>query len=158
MVGKNRVALKGFIFIGIPARTNNRAEMNGEGVIAAQWENFYKFDLWKNIQNKKNSSIIALYTDYESDEAGMYTFAIGAEITEASSTVKGMKTIEIPKGKYVIFTTRKGPVQEVVVEAWQEIWEWTQHNERAFSTDFEVYDERAADPENSQVDIYISVK
>jgi predicted transcriptional regulator YdeE len=28
---------------------------------------------------------------------------------------------------------------------------------RAFKTDFEIYDQRAADPENAQVDVYIGL-
>ncbi|WP_268234762.1 GyrI-like domain-containing protein [Fictibacillus barbaricus] len=58
----------------------------------------------------------------------------------------------------MVFTTRKGPIPEVVIEAWQEIWDWSEDRERAYKTDFEVYGENAKDPQNSQVDIYISVK
>jgi predicted transcriptional regulator YdeE len=53
-----------------------------------------------------------------------------------------MKKYEVPEAKYIVFTTRKGPVQEVVIEAWQEIWEWSKTHDRAFLTDFEVCDER----------------
>jgi predicted transcriptional regulator YdeE len=148
----------GFSFLGISARTSNQAEMNGEGVIPSQWENFYKNQVLHSIPNKKNSAIIALYTNYESDETGTYTFALGAEVTESQIIPNGMDKIEIPSCNYIVFTTRKGPVQEVVIETWQEIWKWSRNNERAFISDFEVYDERATDPKNSQVDIYISVK
>jgi predicted transcriptional regulator YdeE len=29
---------------------------------------------------------------------------------------------------------------------------------RAFQTDFEIYDQRAADPENAQIDVYIGLR
>jgi predicted transcriptional regulator YdeE len=29
---------------------------------------------------------------------------------------------------------------------------------RAFLTDYEVYDQRAADPQNSQIDVYIGLR
>ena len=57
----------------------------------------------------------------------------------------------------MVFTTERGPVQKVVVEAWIKIWQMTEH-ERSFVADYEVYDERVADPENTIVDIYVGVK
>ena len=152
------IKLEGFSFIGSSSITSNEAELKGVGVIPTQWENFYKKQLLQTIPNKKNSSILAFYTNYESDENGMYTFALGTEVTDSSVIPEGLEKIEVPESKYIIFTTRKGPVHEVVVEAWQEIWEWSKNNKRAFTADFELYDERAMDPQNSQVDIYISIK
>jgi len=152
------IAFNEFRFLGLSALTNNQNEMTGEAVIPSMWSEFYEKRISESIPNKKNASIIALYTQYESDETGTYTFAVGAEVSQSEPTPDGLDAFEIPASNYVVFTTRKGPVQEVVVETWQKIWEWSKHNARAFETDFEVYDERAADPSNSQVDIYISVK
>jgi predicted transcriptional regulator YdeE len=146
-----------FSFMGIFSKTTNNAEMKGEGVIPGMWENFYKNRILELIPNKKDSSILALYSNYESDETGIYTFALGTAVTKSQEIPLGLEKMEVPKGNYVIFTTRKGPMQEVVVEAWQKIWEWSKNHERAFTFDFELYDERAADPMNSQVDIYISI-
>ncbi|UFJ43434.1 GyrI-like domain-containing protein [Brevibacillus humidisoli] len=131
--------------------------MKGEGVIPAQWQRFYQEHILDQIPHKKDATILAVYTDYESDETGSYTFALGTEVTAVDHIANGMKSYSIPESNYVVFTTRIGPVQEIVVEAWQHIWEWSKTNKRAFATDFEVYDERCADPQNSQVDIYISV-
>jgi predicted transcriptional regulator YdeE len=155
---KNEICkMESFNVIGKPATTTNEAEMKGEGVIPTKWQDFYQAQLLEKIPNKKNSIILALYTDYQSDETGPYTFAIGTEVSNINEVPKGMKSFSIPEGHYKVFTTRKGPVNEVVVEAWQYIWEWSKTNERAFLTDFELYDERCADPENAQVDIYISI-
>lgn len=158
LISKGKVRHHGFRFLGTSVITSNQAEMNGEGMIPAQWANFYQEQILEQIPNKKNSAILALYTQYESDETGTYTFALGTEITEYQTIPNGLEEFEIPESNYIVFTTRKGPVQEVVFEAWQEIWEWSKKNERAFQTDFELYDERAIDPMNSQVDIYISIK
>lgn len=158
LISKSKVRHPEFRFLGTAATTSNQAEMSGEGCIPAMWANFYQEQILDLIPNKKNSAILALYTQYESDETGSYTFALGTEITKTQNTPEGLAKFDIPESNYIVFTTRKGPVQEVVVEAWQEIWEWSKNNQRAFQTDFELYDERAADPLNSQVDIYISVK
>lgn len=145
-------------FIGDFVRTSNQNEMSEEALIPKQWEKFYSNQLVHQIHRKKNSTILALYTNYESDENGLYSFAIGAEVNNVEQIPNGMTSFSIEPSQYVVFTTRKGPVQEVVVEAWQHIWEWSKTNKRAFSTDFESYDDRSIDPNNSQVDIYISIK
>ncbi len=149
--------MNAFSFIGKPVTTTNEAEMKGEGVILSQRQSFYRDRMLEKIPNKKNSNILAVYTDYESDETGSYTFALGTEVTNIDDVPNGMKSYSIPECNYMVFTTRKGPIQEIIVEAWQYIWEWSKTNKRAFLTDFELYDERCNDPENSQVDIYISI-
>ncbi|WP_416825574.1 GyrI-like domain-containing protein [Ectobacillus polymachus] len=152
------VERKGFVFLGRSIKTTNKAEMNGKGEIPGFWDAFYENQVMDTIPNKKNSNIIALYTNYESDETGVYTFALGTEVSESDEKPIEMDLLKIPDEKYIIFTTRKGPIPEVVIEAWREIWSWSEDRERAFKTDFELYDSRAKDPQNSQVDIYISVK
>lgn len=147
-----------FRFLGMAAETNNQAEFKGEGVIPSLWSDFYANHVLERIPNKINSSMITLYTNYESDETGAYTFALGTEVVEGHDVPSGLEEWVVPESKYVVFTTRRGPVQEVVVETWQEIWEWSKYNERAFQFDFELYDLRSVDPMNGQVDIYISVK
>ena len=50
---------------------------------------------------------------------------------------------------------------EVVIQAWQKIWSISHDNlegDRAYQADFEVYDERAIDPEKTSLDIYIGIK
>ena len=45
--------------------------------------------------------------------------------------------------------------------AWARIWKMPPAElggRRAFVTDYEIYDERAADPANSQVDVYVGIK
>ncbi|MBB3111490.1 putative transcriptional regulator YdeE [Paenibacillus phyllosphaerae] len=157
---KGEIQVKpGFVVHGTSAVTSNEAEMKGQGVIADQWAKFYQNRVLEKIASRANDAVIALYTRYESDETGFYTYALGAEVAQAQQEpADGLEQFVIPSCRYKVFTTRRGPVQEVVMEAWKEIWAWSKHHERAFLTDFEVYDSRAADPRNSQVDIYISVK
>ena len=49
----------------------------------------------------------------------------------------------------------------IVVEAWQKIWQMSDSElggVRSYIADFEIYDERAFDPQNAVVDIYIGIK
>jgi predicted transcriptional regulator YdeE len=63
-------------------------------------------------------------------------------------------------GDYAVFTTDKGPLAEILPAAWQKIFKLEDEGKlkRTYQTDFEVYDERAQDPQNAQVDIYIGVR
>jgi len=69
---------------------------------------------------------------------------------------------KIPRARYDVFTTERGPVGKVVSEAWQEINRLADQHElsgrRAYRADFEVYDQRSRDPQNSQVDIYVGIE
>jgi predicted transcriptional regulator YdeE len=50
---------------------------------------------------------------------------------------------------------------EVVIDAWQKIWKMTSDDfdgDRAYIADFEVYDQRASNPDNASLDIYIGLK
>jgi predicted transcriptional regulator YdeE len=67
----------------------------------------------------------------------------------------------IPAAKYVMVETERGPVQQVVVAAWQKIWSTSPEElggERAYRADFEVYGAEASDPQNSQVRIFVGLK
>ena len=78
-------------------------------------------------------------------------------VSSLEDVPENMTTLTIPAATYAVFTTRKGPIAEVVCEAWEYIWKWSKENKRAFTIDFELYDERALDPTNVQLDIYIAL-
>jgi predicted transcriptional regulator YdeE len=132
-----------FFVTGTPVRTSNAREMTPNGVIPAQWA---------AMRERPDSGIIAVYTDYESDLHGEYTFVLGSK-ANANTGVK------VPAGRYAVFTSERGPVQKVVVETWQRIWAELPSPDckRSYVADFEVYDERASDPANAVVDIYVGV-
>jgi predicted transcriptional regulator YdeE len=150
-----------FYVIGIEGRTSNTKETTHDAVIPRQWNEVRRNGLLSRIPNRLDSSIIALYTEYESDEHGPYTYVLGAKVSVASKIPPGMVARHVPAGKYALFTSDRGSVAEVVPNTWKRIWALRQsHPEirRNYKTDFEIYDERAADPQNAQVDIYIGIK
>jgi len=151
----------GFTVIGIEAHTSNAKEMTAKGVIGKQWARFMKENLAAQIPNKSDSAILAVYTDYASDKDGEYTFILGARVTSATDVPNGMIAKKVQLGHYAIFTSEKGPVAKVVSETWQRIWSIPKSSpggDRTYKTDYEVYDERAANPENVQVEVHIGVK
>lgn len=157
------VQVDGFTVIGIEARTNNADEMTPNGVIPKQWARFSKENLLEKIPNKVDGTIIAAYTDYESNKDGEYSFIIGAKVTSAESLPNGMIAKQVPARKYVLFTSEKGPVWHVVPNLWKKIWSLPEgqsgsESTRAYLFDYEVYDQRTQDPKNSIVDVYLGVK
>jgi predicted transcriptional regulator YdeE len=155
------VEQSGFTVVGIAVRTTNAQEMSGKGVIGQQWARFMKDDLLSKIPDKVDSNILAVYTDYESDANGAYTFLLGAKVSSAESVPPGMVAKKIPAGRYAVFTSEKGPVNKVVPEAWSHIWALPKSapgGKRAYRADFELYDGRAADSQHAQVDVYVGIK
>lgn len=151
----------GFTVIGISARTRNADEMSGKGVIGQQWARFMKEDLLGKIPNKADSNVLAVYTDYESDANGAYTFLLGAKVNSAESVPAGMAAKRIPAGRYAVFTTEKGALAKVVPETWSRIWALPKSapgGNRSYQADYELYDQRAADSQSAQVDVYVGIR
>ncbi len=156
------VQLDEFEVVGIAARTNNAKEAGPDGAIPKLWQRLMQEHVLDHIPNKTDPDIYAVYTDYASDANGDYTLVLGAKVWHSSDSLipKGMVLKEVPGGRYAVFTSERGPVAKVVVETWMGIWSHYQspaNGRRAYRADFEVYDERAADPHNAQVDIYIGL-
>jgi predicted transcriptional regulator YdeE len=146
----------GFTVIGLAACTNNAREMTAEVVIPKIWERFMKEGLAAKIPGRTDHDLLALYTDYESDEHGDYTFLVGARVSPGTPAPDGMESKQVPDARYKIVSSERGPVWRVVPEAWKQIWQ--EPLQRAFQADFEVYGERAANPEDAVVEIWLGVR
>jgi len=155
-----KVHQEGFSIIGIEARTSNAQEMKGEGVIPKQWQKFFQDGVQQKIANRSDANLYAVYTDYASDRNGEFSFVIGVRVNTGATVLAGMVLKKIPAGDYALITSEKGPVGRVVVAAWQQVWALENRAQlaRAYKADFEVYDSRATDPQNSQVDLYVGLK
>ena len=149
------------IVVGISARTSNAKEMTADGIIGKQWGRFMQEGLLGKIPHKADTNIVAVYTDYASDNHGAYTYLLGARVTSDADVPAGMVAKKIPAGRYAVFTSERGPAPKVVPEVWQRINSLPKPmagGDRAYGADFEVYDERAADPQHMQVDVYVGMK
>jgi predicted transcriptional regulator YdeE len=137
-----------FQVVGVASRTSNAREMTPDGVIPKLWEQMAR------------QATIALYTEYETDEHGEYTFVLGGKSGSATGIPEGLTLKTVPSGRYAVFTSARGPVQKVVIETWLRIWSElpSAGNLRSYLADFEVYNERASDPASAVVEIYVGVK
>jgi predicted transcriptional regulator YdeE len=148
--------------VGISARTNNANEVNPElAKISALIGTYFQEQVPSNIADRKNPGVtFCVYTDYESDINGDYTYFIGEEVSTFSELPEGLDKLVIKAQNYAKFTTSSGPMPNICISAWQEIWQMNDEElggTRNYHADFEVYDERAKDPGHTILDIYIGI-
>ena len=150
--------------LGISCRTNNTSEMNiSTAKIAPTIQKYFQQGLGKKIPNRKNpGTTYCVYTDYESDFTGDYTYFIGEEVNFVDhSLIKQFSAITIPAQSYAKFTSKPGIMPGVCFDMWQNIWKMESEElggKRAYLADFEVYDKRTFDPSKTVLDIYLGVK
>lgn len=149
-----------FQIVGISAQTSNANEITPQAKIPKLWSDFYQQEVMRQIKNPVNKVIFGLYSDYETDVNGDYSITLGVEVAATDEIAQGMVVKTIPAAKYLVFTSEKGSMPDIVIKAWQDIWAWfaSSEIERAYTGDFERYDERCANPLEAQVDIYIAIK
>jgi len=148
------------IVIGIQIRTSNAKELSGEGQIGALWQRFFAENLLEQIPNRTGDSFYVVYSNYASDEYGEYDYLLGSPVSSINDLPPGMTFAAIATGDYAVVTTEKGPVAEMVVGTWKEIWSMPASElggKRAFITDYEVYDHRATDPASAEVEIHLGI-
>lgn len=149
--------------LGITTRTSNAAEMNpATAKIGAIMQQYMQNDMAQTIPHrKKPGTTFCVYTDYESDFTGVYTYFIGEEVTTFDNLSEGLEMHTIAPQIYTKFTTEQGHIPGVVIEAWQKIWQMPTEQlggKRSYRSDFEMYDERAVDYQKAIIDIYIGIE
>jgi predicted transcriptional regulator YdeE len=151
-----------FSVIGVEVRTSNAKEATSDGIIGKQWQKFFQESVLEKIPNQVDNNLYAVYSDYSDNRKGEYSFLIGAKVADGAIAPPGFVFKTVPSGRYAMITTETGPVAKVVVAAWQRVWQLEDKHElggtRAYRADFELYDQRANDPQNSQADLYIGLK
>ena len=147
--------MKQFKIIGISVRTTNE---NNQAMkdIPTLWNKFLSGNLIEKIPNKLGSEIYCVYTEYEKDHTKPYTTILGCKVENLNEIPEGMIGKEFEGGKYKKFTVKGDPTKGAVVEEWLKIW--NSDLEREYTADFEVYGEKAQNPENAEVEIYVAIK
>lgn len=149
--------------VGITARTSTALEFDPKTAqIGKIMQRFFTENLQDKIQLIKNpNKVFAVYTNYESDENGPYTYFLGKEVTAFENQSDIFQTLVIPNQDYAKFTSTPSKMPEVVINMWQNIWQMKEEDfggKRSYISDFEVYDERSADLNNAIVDVFVGIK
>lgn len=156
------INLEDIKLVGIKVRTSYQNEINKmEGKIFPCVQQYFHQQLFEKISyRKKPGTTFCVYTEYENDYMGEYTYFIGEEVISIDQVSESLSTLIIPPQKYAKFTTHPGSMPNVIVEAWQKIWQMSSKElggSRRYHTDFEIYDERAQDHQNIVLDLYIGI-
>lgn len=139
------------IIAGIAVRTSNSSP-DMTDVIANLWKRFYAENIYADISNKISPKALGVYTDYENDEKGGYTFLTCCAVSKNPKDERFI-ALKIPAGKYAKFIVT-GDVNKAVSEVWKAVWELDLP--RNFICDFEEY--QNSDMKNAEIHLYVGLK
>ena len=142
------------IIMGIKRRTSN-ADGRSVADIPACWQDFLSQSVAAKIPNRaKTPAFFAVYSEYESDWTGEYSFMIGSEVTKADTIPEGLAVTRIPAQTYAVFNAA-GPMPDALLGVWMSIW--GTNLPRTYTCDFEWYDARFTRPEKKEIDVYVAI-
>lgn len=138
--------VESFIVSGLGVRTQNSDEFNEKTAkLPSLWQQFHTSGL------ATNANIFGVYSNYDSDDNGLYTVTVGLASSPAPAQ---WSSVTIQAGSYLVFQGT-GPMPATVIETWRRVWEFFKTNteyRRNFISDFEAYNSSA------QVTIYIGLE
>jgi predicted transcriptional regulator YdeE len=147
--------MESFCITGITIRTTNENGAAGEA-IPPLWHKFLSENSMQQIPGKTSNDIYCVYTEYEKDYTRPYTVVLGCRVEREAPVPEGFQKIAILAGNYTVFTA-KGKLDEgIVFRAWTEIW--NSPVKRIYTTDFEVYREKAGNGAHAEVDIFVATE
>ena len=140
------------IIVGISRRTSNA---RGFEDISACWQDFFAQNGAARITNRTVPPVMyAVYSDYETDWRGEYSYLIGCGVDRAGAIPEGMEVRRVPAQTYAVFRA-KGRMPDEILAVWATVW--ASDLSRTYTCDLEVYDKRFTRPVNKEVEIYVAV-
>lgn len=138
--------------VGIARRTSNAEAQNS---IPGCWQEFLQMNGPARIPNRAVPPVMyAVYSDYEKDWTGQYSYLLGCVVKRADRVPEGMEVRQIPAQTYAVFRA-KGKMPDEIVAAWADIW--SSDLPRTYTYDFEVYDKRFTRPVAKEADVCVAV-
>jgi predicted transcriptional regulator YdeE len=138
--------------VGIARRTSNA---DAAATIPGCWQAFLMNNGPARIPHRVNPPVMyAVYSEYEKDWTGSYSYLLGCGVTRADKVPEGMEIRHIPPQTYAVFTA-KGKMPDEIVGVWAEVW--ASDLPRTYTFDFEVYDKRFTRPVAKEADVYVAV-
>ena len=150
-----KVIIENFQLIGISVRTSNQDQQAAQD-IPALWSRFMMEKIQEKIPNKLDQEIYAVYTNYEGDHTMPYDAVIGCRVNSLDNIPEGMKGFQFDGGTYEKIIAKGDLNKGAVINAWMKIWQ--SDLDRDYSADFEIYGEKAMNPEAAEVEILIGLK
>ena len=146
----------GFKLIGISVRTTNQNNKVQED-LGKLWGQFSSENINEEIPNKISNEILAIYTDYQSNDTEDYTTIIGVPVSTLNEIPNGMIGQEFQPENFKKFIA-KGEMPKAVDDTWINIWEQDKNLNRKYTYDFELYGANCNKGTDSEVEIFVAVK
>lgn len=149
------VKLESFNLIGIAVTTTNE---NGQSQqdIGALWGRMMSENLVAKIPNKLSDEIYSMYTNYQGDHTKPYDTILGCKVDSLDDIPEGFVGQSFEGGNFQKFVCKGDLTKGAVYTKWAEIW--NTDIDRIFTADFEVYGNKAQNPQDAELDIYVSIK
>lgn len=150
MIKQNETVL----IAGLAIRTTNE---NGQSAtdIPALWQQFFAERIMNKLPERTDDTIYCIYTDYEKDHTRPYTTLLGCRVN-AEVNVPGITTKAFTGDKYKVFIAKGAMEDNIVFNEWLKIW--NAGIDRLYTTDIEIYGEKAQDKLNAEIPILVAVK
>jgi predicted transcriptional regulator YdeE len=144
-----------FNIIGIAIRTTNENGQSSQD-IPALWNQFMSTGILAQIPNKIDDSIYCIYTDYEKDHTQPYTTILGCKVAHLDDIPAPLVGKVMNAATYAKHTVKGNLMEGIVFNEWVKIWNTPMP--RTFIADFEIYGQKAQDPNNAEVDIFVGIQ
>ncbi len=119
-VKSRRITLPGFSLVGLTARTKNALEFDPTTAqIGTMVQGYFSQQKMNDIPHRKTPGVtFSVYTEYETDHTGFYTYFIGEAVTTLPNSLPSeFLSLTIPAQNYMKLTTEPGPMPQVVIQA-----------------------------------------
>ena len=148
------VSIKPFNVIGISVTTTN---VNSQSVqdIGQLWGKFMSEGIGEKIPNKIDSNVLSVYTNYQGDDTQPYDAILGCKVDSLDYIPEGMVGQSFEGGNYSKFVSKGDLTKGAVFGTWMEIN--SQKIDRVFNADFELYGEKAQNPTDAEVEVYVGI-
>ena len=149
-----KVTIEPFKVIGISVNTTNE---NGQSAqdIGQLWGKFMSEGIASKIPNKTDEDIFSIYTNYDGDHTQPYDTILGCKVSSLENIPEGMVGQSFDGGTYRKFISKGDLTKGVVFSTWMDIHK--QDLQRVFTADFELYSEKAQDPTNAEVEVFVAI-
>ena len=150
----DKIKLPQFKLIGLKLEHKTTNEGGQSGIDCGNhWAKFEKEKFEQRIPNKLSDEIYAVYFDYDGDHTKPFSYFIGCKVNFDSTIPEGMDNLIIPAGTFIKVAAR-GKMPDCIANSWKAIWK--EKTDRAYTYDFEIYDDRSKNWNDGEVDIFIS--
>jgi len=150
-----KVKIEPFKVIGICVNTTNENGKSAED-IGQLWGKFMSEGTADKIPNKIDASILSIYTNYQGDHTQPYDTILGCKVSSLDDIPEGMVGQSFEGGTYGKFISKGDLTKGVVFGTWSEINQ--QKLNRVFTADFELYGEKAQNPTDAEIEVFVGIK